>query len=92
MGAKLPTFVPPRNMSQRTNKLRGYDAAWRRLRLRKLRVNPICEACHERPAEEVDHIDADTSNRSWGNLQSMCHPCHSRKTVRCDGGLRGKAT
>ena len=40
------------------------------------------------PATDVDHIvaraDGGTDDRS--NLQPLCHACHSRKTVRENGG------
>jgi 5-methylcytosine-specific restriction protein A len=43
------------------------------------------------PATEVDHKDGLGPNGPRGhdldNLRSLCKSCHSRKTVRCDGGL-----
>ena len=67
---------------------RGYDRRWQRLRLLHLRAHPLCAECLRSglvtQANEVDHIlpkrlggdDSDT------NLQSLCKPCHSRKTMR----------
>lgn len=66
---------------------RGYGHYWRRLRLRKLKADPVCERCRERFAAHVDHRDNDQGNNEWGNLASLCQPCHSRKTVEQDGGL-----
>lgn len=74
---------------------RGYGARWRRTRKAKLAQQPLCEDCAERgeamPATEVDHVDGLGPNGPRGhdldNLRSLCKPCHSRKTVRCDGGL-----
>lgn len=39
------------------------------------------------PATEVDHIDGDNTNDDPSNLQSLCKPCHSRKTVEEQGAL-----
>lgn len=67
---------------------RGYDRRWQKLRLMHLRAQPLCAECLNHGlvtlASEVDHIlpkrhggdDSDT------NLQSLCKPCHSRKTMR----------
>lgn len=72
---------------------RFYDRRiWRdRIRVRKLRRDPLCEPCSERRlvvvATQVDHRDGDTSNNSDENLISTCAPCHSRKTVFHDGGF-----
>src|SRR5262245_29076879 len=60
----------------------GYGARWRRLRSMVLNRQPLCRICHA-PATDVDHI---LPRRSGGrdtfeNLQSLCHSCHSRKTV-----------
>lgn len=66
---------------------RGYDATWRRIRQAHLRAEPQCRECGQ-PAVLVDHI---TPLRHGGtndpaNLQSLCGPCHNRKTARYDGG------
>ena len=55
-----------------------------------LREEPLCRRCGE-PATDVDHI---VSRERGGedtreNLQALCHPCHSQKTVEEDGGFRG---
>jgi len=75
---------------------RGYGATWRKLRAIHLRAEPLCRHCQVRgltvPATDVDHITskakggADTSD----NLQSLCHSCHSTKTVIEDGGFKGR--
>jgi 5-methylcytosine-specific restriction protein A len=72
---------------------RGYDAQWRRLRLIKLQADPLCEHClnagEVKAAVEVDHIKRfrDRLGRinhrlrlDIKNLQSLCTPCHARKT------------
>lgn len=74
---------------------RGYDAAWRRLRHVKLQVDSLCEICLREDRLEsaavVDHIQPhrgdDALRLDMDNLQSLCASCHSRKTVRYDGGF-----
>jgi 5-methylcytosine-specific restriction protein A len=70
---------------------RGYDANWRRLRLLKLRASPMCEAegCTA-VAQHVDHVVAleHGGTNEDGNLRSLCHSCHSRRTVRDQQGGR----
>lgn len=67
---------------------RGYDRRWQRLRLMHLRANPLCVECLKHgittQASEVDHIrpKRDGGDDSDTNLQSLCKPCHSRKTMR----------
>jgi len=67
---------------------RGYGAFWRRLRAAVLRREPLCRACaaagRVTAAREVDHI---VPRRAGGpdassNLQGLCKPCHSAKTMR----------
>jgi 5-methylcytosine-specific restriction protein A len=75
---------------------RGYGRNWRRIRGMYLRRHPWCEdpfGIHEDPvpATEVDHIipiRAGGTNQ-FENLQALCKSCHSRKTVREDGGFGG---
>ena len=63
---------------------------WHRLRLAKLRANPLCEHCIKPTmAAQVDHIQAIAKGGdpwAWDNLQSLCVSCHSRKTNAEDGG------
>ena len=72
---------------------RGYGARWRRLRAEVLREEPLCRECRKAgrivPATDVDHIvaRADGGTDDRGNLQPLCHACHSRKTV-CENGGR----
>jgi 5-methylcytosine-specific restriction protein A len=67
---------------------RGYDARWRRLRARYLRRHPLCVECqrfeHTMLATDVDHIRPRSAGGSdeESNLQALCHPHHSAKTLR----------
>lgn len=58
---------------------------WRGIRARHIARNPVCPC--GKIATEVDHVDGDIANNVSTNLQSYCKSCHSKKTVRCDGGL-----
>lgn len=66
---------------------RGYDRRWRAIRQMYLRNHPLCVAClaadRTTAATDVDHI---IPRRQGGtddpaNLQSLCHSCHSKKTM-----------
>ena len=60
---------------------------WKRLRLYKLRLTPLCEYCDPakpRPAVEVDHFKAIADGGDpfdLDNLRSACKRCHSQKTA-----------
>jgi 5-methylcytosine-specific restriction protein A len=69
------------------------SAAWQRLRLERLTLEPFCRACRgrgiSRLASDVDHI-APRNQRpdlilDLANTQSLCHSCHSAKTGREKG-------
>jgi 5-methylcytosine-specific restriction protein A len=72
-----------------------YGSAWRKARAMFLRANPLCNACRERslvvPATVVDHIEPHKGDVAlfWtrANWQSLCKPCHDRKTANEDGGF-----
>lgn len=74
---------------------RGYGRGWQALRLSFLADHPLCVECRGRglvvAATEVDHVTPHKGDPAlfWnsGNLQGLCHTCHSRKTVADDGGL-----
>jgi 5-methylcytosine-specific restriction endonuclease McrA len=64
---------------------------WKKLRVQKLKANPVCEECAKRDvstlATEVHHLTpvesvagAAAMERlmfNWSNLQSLCHACHA---------------
>ena len=66
--------------------------AWRKLRLAKLGVEPLCEVCRQRgrinPANHVDHIQSIASGGDpfppLPDLRSLCASCHSIKTAALD--------
>jgi 5-methylcytosine-specific restriction enzyme A len=68
---------------------RGYDAAWERVRAAFLVAHPRCQRCGA-PAVDVDHvvaIDDGGPRLDPANLRALCHPCHSSRTARDQGGF-----
>ena len=69
---------------------RGYDRRWQKVRARYLAQHPLCNHCSTdtRPvvATQVDHVIPHKGNRALfndpGNLQGLCHSCHSKKTMQ----------
>lgn len=66
---------------------RGYDRRWRKVRKKKLALDPLCEHCKLRgrttPATDVDHVvplNRGGAGYAMSNLQSLCRSCHNRKT------------
>lgn len=65
------------------------SARWRKIRAAQLISEPFCRNCASKgirtKAEDVDHIIPHRGNRQMfydsSNLQSLCHSCHSRKTI-----------
>ena len=63
---------------------------WKALRLVVLTKNPYCESCLKLGlktlAKDVDHItdikDEPTRCLDLSNLQGLCRPCHSTKTMK----------
>lgn len=78
-----------------TSAQRGYDRQWRKRRRLYLARHPLCVECEGRDhvvqATQVDHIVPRSRGGADGddNLQALCAACHSRKTVREDGGGGG---
>ena len=73
---------------------RGYGYRWRVARDAYLSNHPLCKICHDAglitAANVVDHIIPHKNDqiRFWdqANWQSLCAPCHNRKTATEDGG------
>lgn len=67
------------------------SARWKKLRVEKLKSNPVCEECaahgvstlatevhHVKPVESVAGMAMmERLMFNWMNLQSLCHACHS---------------
>lgn len=66
---------------------RWYSTArWQRRRLRQLQAAPLCAMCHARgivvPATVADHVvqhDGNVESFWYGQLQSLCAPCHNKR-------------
>lgn len=77
---------------------RGYDAAWRKLRIDFLADNPLCGECQDegivRAAIIADHVvpisEAPERRLDRTNLRSMCKRHHDRHTARTQGFARGR--
>lgn len=73
---------------------RGYGARHRQIREVVIREEPLCRECLKTgritPSNEMDHIDGNPWNTERSNLEMLCASCHSRKTVREQGGFKGK--
>ncbi len=76
---------------------RGYDARWRKARLRFLRQHPLCVECEKqgriKGATVVDHIVPHKGDHDlfWDtdNWQALCKRCHDRKTALEDSNFLG---
>ncbi|MBE7508498.1 MAG: HNH endonuclease [Planctomycetia bacterium] len=84
-----------KTMERPSASARGYGRRWQRLAKMFLANNPLCVdpfGVHGKwpvVAMHVDHIVPRSTGGTdeWDNLQGLCGPCHSRKTVQCDGGF-----
>lgn len=64
--------------------------AWAKCRAAKLRRDPLCQRCRKDDrlveARHVHHVidlaDAPALAYDLDNLESLCHPCHSRETLK----------
>lgn len=67
---------------------RGYGPRWQAIRAEFLAHNRYCAECGQR-ATQVHHIISLRvgGTHDWSNLQALCHSCHSRHTVKHDGGF-----
>jgi len=60
---------------------RGYGRTWAKIRAGQLSEFPWCFDCAG-AANEVHHMDRDSANNAGENLMSLCHACHSARTMR----------
>ncbi len=84
--------------TRRDRRSKGFynSAAWLRTRGVKLAQSPTCELCEERgevtAAAHVHHKESIKARPdlalSLGNLQSLCHGCHSRVEAGRNGAPR----
>lgn len=86
-----------RRERQRENSTqRGYGYKWQQARKAYIAKHPLCVDCERRglvvAATDLDHKVPHKGDMKvfWdrSNWQSLCHPCHSRKTAAEDGGWR----
>lgn len=76
------------NMSDSHKSFYG-SAAWRNLRNKKLKLNPLCEDCLDKgflnEGKDIDHIveikDDWDRRLDLTNLRTLCRSCHMAKTA-----------
>ncbi len=98
--AAIPEVVRPYDRWRGSSHLRGYDADWGKVRAFVLeRDHHLCQHCLRKeiltPAREVDHIVPIAQGGARldpDNCQSLCKPCHSRKTATEDSSFARKRT
>ncbi len=83
------------NPMRQSPSARGYNYKWQKASKAYLAKHPFCAECERQGlhvlATEVDHIIPHKGDKVlfWNkdNWQGLCHSCHSRKTVRENGGF-----
>lgn len=70
-------------------KARGYGGRWPKVSKLYRKLHPLCEHCEAEgrvtAGELVDHIipvRAGGARLAFGNLQTLCRPCHGKKTEK----------
>jgi 5-methylcytosine-specific restriction endonuclease McrA len=84
-----PALLAARTSDDGRDRKRFYDSArWKRVREQKLRIDPLCQGCIAKgrtiAAEHVDHwkpLAEGGHPTDAANLVSLCHSCHSSKTM-----------
>ena len=83
-----PAHKPLHPVEVRPAAARGYDRRWQKVSRKFLEAHPFCENClahgkYEK-ATVVDHIQPHRGDpeKFWDekNWQSLCKPCHDKKT------------
>lgn len=93
MPSRPPSAFP--SLKRRTTRYRGsstqqgYGGAWRKVRASIILRDPICTIDGCGPSVDVDHILARAKGGTEhpSNLRGVAHGCHSRVTVKYDGGF-----
>lgn len=91
--SRMTQHKPAEASRQARRELATNCAAWRKIRAAQLQREPLCRECAKThrvtAANTCDHIDGDYNNNptDGSNYQSLCGPCHSRKTAAEDGGF-----
>ena len=87
---QLPTTFKPgyRRLKSKPHKPRAIptnSTRWKKIRLAILAREPLCRPCKDEgrttAATQIDHIDGNAANNAANNLQSICKPCHDRKSA-----------
>ena len=79
-------------LDAKTTKAKGYNSRWNKVRIRYLKLYPLCVYCQREgrltKATVVDHISPHRGDQElfWNqsNWQSLCKSCHDRKTKTTD--------
>lgn len=78
--------------SKTSRHARGYGSEWSKMREQIMRRDcGLCQPCSQQgritPAVAVDHIKdkAKGGTDDPSNLQSICEPCHTAKTMAAQG-------
>ena len=74
------------NENKRDSELANFytSTQWKEVRNNYILKHPMCQGCGQHKAKVVDHIleIKDGGERyDYNNLQSLCYPCHNRKTA-----------
>ena len=86
--ATVVDHVKPHRGDRASSSKRGYNRQWQKARVRYLKAHPLCVQClkegHAVTATVVDHIRPHRGDPVlfWDekNWQSLCKPCHDKKT------------
>lgn len=86
--AEIVNTQPVVSGNQTSSTERGYDWSWKKIRDRKLKIDPLCERCQAVgktvPAVLVHHKDRNPKNNEPGNHEALCLSCHQLEH-RLDG-------
>lgn len=73
----------PKKKAKPRNNIAFYNSqAWKKLRLHKLSIDPVCEHCNAAFADQVHHVkevsECPELSLVLENLESVCGSCHSK--------------